>query len=317
MITYRTYNDKDYAKYKTFCERNWGKFCHQSKHKHIKWLLSYPSHFINIAVDAEKILGCFHGFHAPVKISEKTEYFYSLHDLMVDKDHRSGIGLKLMQNSIFQDRPVILSGVLEEVSKAYRSLGAKKFKSHWYRKFIFPKNIHNSYLINFQKVQLYQQKVNFDLVNNKEESSRIKIEEILDLYDYSNSISKYFEWRFFHQLSPLTFFMSHDKNIILFSLGRKKFVSFLRIISVIKSDDEVFIQMLKALEKFSSLIGASFILYTITEDIPPPKQLNYKIYKKIPNSFLYSREKNNFYNVYVNGFSTDSGFESYFFNKYA
>ena len=118
MVNYRKYNVEDYPAYKILCERNFGKYCHQSKHKHIKWLLSNPSHFINIAVNAEKILGCFHGFHAPIKISEKTEYFYSLHDLMVDKDHRSGIGLKLKQNSIFQDRPVILSGVLEEVSKA-------------------------------------------------------------------------------------------------------------------------------------------------------------------------------------------------------
>jgi len=317
MIIYRKYKDEDFKEYKIFCQRNWGKHCHQSKLEHIKWLQSNPSHFINIAVDDDKILGCFHGFHAPVKISEKTEYFYSLHDLMVDKDHRSGIGLKLMQNSIFQDRPVILSGVLEEVSKAYSSLGSKKFKSHWYRKFIFPKYLPNYYLINFQKVQSLQKINKFNLVNNKEELSRIKIEEILESYNYSNLITKYYEWRFFHKLSPLTFFMSHNKNIILFSLGRKRFVSFLRIISVQKSDDEVFIQMLKALEKFSSLIGASFILYTITEDIPPPKQLNYKIYKKIPNSFLYSKEKNNFYNVYVNGFSTDTGFESYFFNKYA
>ena len=35
----------------------------------------------------DEILGCFHGFHAPVKIDKKTDYFYSLHDLMVDKDH--------------------------------------------------------------------------------------------------------------------------------------------------------------------------------------------------------------------------------------
>ena len=45
--------------------------------------------------------------------------------------------------------------------------------------------------------------------------------------------------------------------------------------------------MLESIEKFSSLIGSTFILYTITEDVLPPKELGYKIY----NSSKFAKKK--------------------------
>ena len=68
-----------------FCEKNFGNNCYQSKIDHIEWLESNKYHFINLAVLDNEIIGCFHGFKAPVKINNETQFFYSLHDLMVDK----------------------------------------------------------------------------------------------------------------------------------------------------------------------------------------------------------------------------------------
>ena len=312
MIIYRKYRDEDYSNYKIFCQNNWGKYCHQSNFTHIQWLQSNPSHFINIAVESNRILACFHGFLTPIKNGNKIENYYSLHDLMVDKDYR-GIGLKLMQEGLFQDRPVILSGASGRISRAYKRLGSTKFNSQWYQKFIFPTNIFNSYLISFEKIKRIQKKSIFTLVNNKEGSSKKIIDKISKFYNYDKSIYKYFEWRFFHKYSPLTFFMMHKNNIILFSLGYKKFIPFLRIFSGVKENDEEFYELMKSVEKFGESIGIFFILYTITENIRPPQILNYQKHKRSPDSYLFSIDKKDFSQVLVNGFSTDTGFESYTF----
>ena len=39
-----------------------------------------------------------------------------------------------MQDVILQDNPVILSGAIGRISRAYKRLGSTQFKSHWYRK---------------------------------------------------------------------------------------------------------------------------------------------------------------------------------------
>ena len=120
MIDYRKYDHiNDYGLYKSFCEKNFGKNCYQSKIEHIEWLESNQSHFINLAVKDDEILGCFHGFEAPVKVNNEIHTFLSLHDLMVDREKGSQIGLKLMQDGILQDNPVILSGAIGRISRAY------------------------------------------------------------------------------------------------------------------------------------------------------------------------------------------------------
>ena len=106
--------------------------------------------------------------------------------------------------------------------------------------------------------------------------------------------------------------MIEDYNIIIFSIGYKK-IPFMRIFSIYKTNDEVFRLMLKSIEKFASSIGILLILYSITENIIPPRDLKYKKYKKIPDSYFYSLKKYDFSNIIVNGFTTDTGFESYNF----
>jgi len=106
--------------------------------------------------------------------------------------------------------------------------------------------------------------------------------------------------------------MIEDNNIIIFSIGYRK-IPFMRIFSVHKTNDEVFRLMLKSIEKFASSIGILLILYSITENVIPPGDLKYKKYKKIPDSYFYSLKKYDFSNTFVNGFSTDTGFESYNF----
>tara|TARA_B100000780_G_scaffold59732_2_gene38243 strand:- start:1324 stop:2301 length:978 start_codon:yes stop_codon:yes gene_type:complete len=317
MIIYRKYNhNNDYESYKVFCENNFGKNCYQSKIEHIEWLESNPSHFINLAVNNNEILGCFHGFKAPVLLDNNVNIFYSLHDLMVDKEKGSQLGLKLMQEGILQDIPVILSGAIGRISRAYKRLGSIQFKSHWYRKFIITLNPFKFFFLNNNKLKHIQSSINYNLINNKEEGISHLSKSLIDLYKYNNDFSeKYFKWRFFQKDSPLTFFMSDDRteNMIIFSLGLRRVIPFLRIISVRKKDDDVLISMLRSVETFASKAGIPVILYSITEDSPPPKELNYNAYKEVPNSYIYSKKIKLPNNISINGFSTDLGFDSIFY----
>lgn len=319
MIDYRKYSHiDDYDAYKRFCEKNFGNNCYQSKIDHIEWLESNKYHFINLAVSDSEIIGCFHGFKAPVKINNETQFFYSLHDLMVDKKFGSQIGLKLMQAVIFQDNPVILSGAIGRISRAYKRLGSTQFQSHWYRKFIIPCNPLRFFFLNKNFIKLTQNKMKFNFINNKEKDSRIIIESIINAYEYDDDFSReFFEWRYFQNNSPLTFFAYDDnfKNIIKFSIGLRGFIPFLRIISVTKDNDKIFLDLLKSIEDFAIRIGIPVILYSITEDILPPKELKFNEYKDMPNSYVFSKKRNllNNFSITINGFSTDLGFDSLFY----
>ena len=317
MILYRKYNHlTDFNAYKKFAEMNWGKGCHQSKLSFISWLDSNPNHSINLAIKNNQVLGCFHEFKAPVLHKNEVKFFYSLHDLMVDKDKTSQLGLKLMQDSILQDSPVILSGAVGRVSRAYKRLGSYQFKSHWYRKFIFPKSPLRFFFRNQKIVNDIQNSMDFLFINNKDEESISEITKIINAYKYNDEKSmEFFKWRFCHQNSPLTFFVSDKeyRNIIIFSLGLKKFVPFLRIFSIKNTNQNSIKNMLKSVEKFASKLGIPVILYAVTEDIPPPDASGFKPYKEMPKSYVFSKKDKDFQELIINGFSTDIGFNNILF----
>jgi len=319
MSNFRSYTDRDYEAYLLFCQRNF-RNTYQKKIEHIHWLRSHPNNFFNIIEVDNKVLGCFHGFLAPVKVDNQVEYFYSLHDLMVDKDHRDGLGLSMIQKSIFQDKPVILSGALGRVSRAYKSFGSKKVYSQWFRKFIIPKNIISFYFSSLDKISRLEKRSGFIFCNNKNSESFSHINKILESFNYDSMTSDYFNWRFFHKSSPITFFMSDNtyENIVIFSVGTRRKIPFLRIFCVRKNNNSIFAQILKDIEAFSSSMGIPIILYSTAENIAPPDQSNFKRYNDAPDSYWFYKDKQKYANsaVEINGFSVDTGFEGYFFSKY-
>ena len=57
-------------------------------------------------------------------------------------------------------------------------------------------------------------------------------------------------------------------------------------------------------------MGIPVILYAVTEDIPPPKNAGFKLYKDIPKSYVFSKKEKDFKDLVINGFSTDIGFNN-------
>ena len=97
MIIYREYNHlTDFNSYQKFAEINWGKGSYQSSYSYISWLQSNKNHVINLAINNGQVCGCFHQFEAPVITHNEVKFFYSLHDLMVNRDKVSQLGLKLL-----------------------------------------------------------------------------------------------------------------------------------------------------------------------------------------------------------------------------
>ena len=239
---------------------------------------------------------------------------------MIDREQGSQLGLKLMQGGIIQDIPVILSGAIGRISRAYKRLGSLQFKSHWYRKFLIPIKPFKFYFLSKQKIESIQNSMVFNFINNKQSNSQNLITPILDSFKYENKSSQsYFKWRFLQKDSPLTFFVSDNNhnNVIIFSLGIRKLIPFLRVISV-KNDchnDDIICEMLKSVETFASRSGIPVILYSITEDNPPPKILKYNKYKNFPKSYIFSKKNKLIGNISINGFATDLGFDSYSFSE--
>jgi len=291
--------------------RNFGKQSYQHNKKFVNWIKSYPKNFFKLALQKNKILGCVHGFDAPVKVGNKVDFFINLHDLMVDKAHRSRLGIKLIKDGLLQNKPVILSGSAGKVSALYKALGAKKFNSHWYKKSIIPNILFSFLSFDSNRVLSAQKKSGAKIVNNKSADSRKIIKDILIKYNYDNSAKEFLNWRFLHDNAPLTFFASNADDVILFTLARRRYVPFIRIFSVKKVNNNNFFNLLKGIERFASHMGVVFILYTITEDVPPPKSLKYIKYKKEPDFLIFSNSQVDLSQVTVNGFSTDQGFESH------
>ena len=154
MIEYRQYKPSDFRAYKIFCLENFGAKKHQIKASYLNWLYEGKATTFDIALSDGVIVGMIHNFQAPVNINGKIKVVTVLHDLMVDKNHRGSVGLKLIMSALQSDNYSILPGAEGRLARAYGRLGSNQFKSYWYRKIILPKTIF--YRSKLKKISKYQ-----------------------------------------------------------------------------------------------------------------------------------------------------------------
>ena len=144
-------------------------------------------------------------------------------------------------------------------------------------------------LIKYQ--ELAKQK-NISFGHNKESNDDF-LALALGKFNKIEIFSRYFDWRFLNNNSPLTFYVSDESgnNTVLFVVGKRGFVPYARIFYV-HSDNELMLNnIMKFVEKITSKIGIPVILYT-TFECPPPPNLKYKIYEPTPIAYVYSKYKN-------------------------
>ena len=311
-VEYREYRNEDYSKYKEFCINHFGLSKYQSNKNHLKWLASNKASFFKIATVNDRIIGCIHGYEAPILTNKGMITFIVLHDLAVDKSFK-GIGLKLMRQSIYNDKPVILAHVTQKMAVTYKKIGSIELPSYWARKFLFPYSVFNKKKLVFTINENIKTKKNIRIINNKDLKHLTNIKNLLNnLYSHKN-YNDFFNWRFIDSNSPLTYFVYDNcmENLAIFSIGFKSFIPFVRIYAVINSNQETYNYLIKEIEIFCKKKGIPIIYFSVVGPDTAQKNIRYKKTKIQPYCGWFSKNSVEFDDVYINGFSTDLAFNGY------
>ena len=310
VIEYRDYCETDYDSYASFCSKNFGKEAYQNSLDYLDWLYDDSEKSFSLAKINEKVIGIEHNFKAPIFIDGKSTLVTVLHDLMIDGQHRGKSGFRLMHDSLKRDDYLVLPGSVGRLSRTYGRLGSVKFDSYWYRKFQFPKNI---FRVISQKRFLSYKKIanNRGLLfgHNKEENRQF-FQKTLKPFKNFDWFPEYFKWRFFHKNAPLTFYVTddHGNNSVLFVIGKRGRVPYVRIFYVRCQSDVMQIKIMKFIEHITANIGVPVVLYSSYEQEPPTK-FGYSIYGESPVSYVYSKLKKNKFEPVVPSFCCDIGFD--------
>lgn len=311
MIEYRKYNSNDLEAYKSFCLKNFGSNKHQLKSSYLDWLYDEESKSFSIASSGKDIIGIIHNFKAPIILNGKIKVVTVLHDLMVDKEFRGNVGLQLINSALHSDDYTILPGSVGRIARVYNRLGSKQFNSYWYKKYIIPKSIFfESKLKHISKYQALAEKNGLLLGCNKGCHKDDFVKKALTNYIQSTEYVEYFKWRFLKNNAPLTFFVSDasGKNTVLFVIGKKSMVPYLRIFYINSQTESVFSRIVHFVEKYASSMGIPIVLHT-TFECSPPENSKYKPYQPMPVSYVFSKKRGIDFTTEVPSFCSDISFE--------
>ncbi len=310
VVDYRKFRQTDYDIYRNFCIHNFGRHSYQKRRHYLDWLYADYHESFDIAVCNDELVGMEHNFKAPIFVNGKYELVTVLHDLMIDDNHKGTVGFHLIQNSLKSDDYLVLPGSVGRLSRAYGRLGSKKFASFWYRKFQFPLSIFRK--ISPQKLSSLQQLVereNLLFGHNKEVGNNF-LEKVLKSSQDFDQFSEYFQWRFFHNYSPLTFYVSDfdRENCVLFVLAKKGNIPYARIFYVQRQSDVIYEKIVKLIERITARIGVPVILHSSFE-CGPPDNSGYSVYTDLPVSYVYSGANRKEFELIVPSFCSDIGFD--------
>ena len=313
MLDIREFSEELNHEYSDFCKRNISRSNYQSKSHHISWLREYEKSFFKVAVNKNQIVGCLHGFMSPLILNGKVEMAMNLHNLYSDPSHR-GIGMKLLMNSVREENQKILAHATGKLAIAYEKLGSIKVKSSWAKKFVIPHNIYNNKRIIDEFLDRKFLKSGFLITSNKDLSKKtIFLDKLKGLNIFKEDLTDNFmEWRFGHDNSPITFLVEDlkTKNSLLFSIGKRGFIPFVRIFSFQLMNIAYLSHLLNCVENYASYLGIPIIIISVTNDLELDN-FGYKAYKVTPEAYYHSNEKKILTEFNLDCVSTDVAFNGY------
>lgn len=311
MIKYRDYLLTDLNAYQKFCIENFGPNKHQVRSTYLDWLYQEKNKSFMVATFENDIVGIIHNFKAPMIINGEVELVTVLHDLMVDKRFRGKVGLEIIRSALNIDEFVILPGAVGRIAGLYNRLGAIKFDSYWYRKYLFPRAIFFEKNLKYiSKYQLHAEKEGLIFGCNKGLHKAEFSENAMSKYLDNDKYTEYIQWRFLDPKAPLTFYVSDRacENTVLFIVGSKGIIPYLRIFYIKSTMESKLSKIINFIEAYASRTGIPIILHT-TFECPPLKGSSYKPYKNMPVSFVYTRKKEKNFSLEIPSFSSDISFD--------
>ena len=148
------------------------------------------------------------------------------------------------------------------------------------------------------------------MIGHNRENDGSFIAKALKKFDKIDLFDNYFNWRFTNKNAPLTFYVTDDigENSVLFIIGKRGLIPYVRIFYVDYENEMILKKIMLFIERITSKIGIPVILYSSFE-YPPLEDLKYKVYDRLPISYVYSKTKTEEFIPTVPSFCSDIGFD--------
>jgi hypothetical protein len=300
------FDESLFNSYQIFVQRNFGKNAYQGKIEYLNWLyFKNPygrgySDFLVVLDLKNNVIGCLHKIRYEIRNNGKNVNLAcaSIHNLMIDLNHRNGVGFLLLRELLKKEKSFLIPGVIGKLSDSYRSLGLTPFKSFWGFKLFKP------HLINFTKI-LFGHKLNKDkgdFLAKKCLCNGVKLEiaftnELLKIINKNSNdfiiTKEYLQWRLFDDINKptLVLWSNNKKSVFLITLGRRRRFPVARIFfSTIDNLDDGRI-LLKNTFRLLGSLGYPLTLITSTDsnflELAKSQKIRHK--SPAPDSYFYSK----------------------------
>ena len=307
------FQEKYQPSYQNFVEKNFFKKAYQKNDSYLEWLyFSNPYNkgwkdFLLVIYKNTQVVGCMHklGFELFSKTSENDvpERFAVIHNLMVDKEHRTGCGFLLLREILKTEKNFIVPAVLGALSETYKNIGAETLSASWWKKSILPNpfallkrtcnlNTENSFVKeNFEQLSDEFLNIHFGcpdfLINHLDETS--------NFFEKSDSLfASFLNWRFLHNKTHGMFVLEDevDCSFLVAVVGKRKNLPVTRVIYTNFLDAGAQFRLARGIINLSKKIGSLLVLLTSSQDLTAAgfNTTGFKQNTVSPDSYLYSKK---------------------------
>jgi hypothetical protein len=305
--TLSAYGDDLRDSYARFVRRNFGRRSYQSSPEYIEWLyLKNPygrgyADFVLVLDESDAVVGCLHKmrFVFRDKRSGSMANCASIHNLMVDKNHRSGAGFLLIRETLGTEAQFVVPGVVGALSESYRKLGCRSFSSFWGYKLLRPsvvdscRRVHGSPITRGYVEAQFASLKSVDVVLSLEYHEELQKLVNGDSSDMMLS-EEYIRWRLFEprqEVRTISLWSVDKKSCLLMCIGKRKGVPVGRVFCTIfgsRSDGQTLTSNALLL---ASRLGCPMVLVTSGDPMfaDIAGVTNIKPYRVVPDTYYYSR----------------------------
>ena len=292
--------------YNKFVLRNFGRNSYQSNSEYINWLyFKNPygrgySDFLLALDNSKNVAGCVRKIRYEILNTEtNTKYSCtSIHNLMVDIEHRNGVGFLLIRDFLKNEKSFLIPGVIGMLSDSYKNLGSKPLKSFWGFKMINPN------LFKLLKRMLGLRITREEVISNcnfvLRDGVQIEFDFNKDLIEILNNkfsslifTEEYLRWRLFDdkKLSTIILWSKDRKSLIMMSIGKRRRVPVGRIFFSIFDNMKDGQILLRNSLRLLGLSGCPLALITSADSkfIELSKLENIKSKNVMPDTYFFSK----------------------------
>jgi len=341
-IRWAPFEEKYWRAYLQFARQQFGESAYQASERYLCWLYkenpskgeNYSDFIIGMTKENE-IIACIHKMRITWKVNGSNVDIPAIHNLMVTKEYRTGVGLMLIMAAFSGEEHALIPGTAMPVSALYQKLRCQKIDACWYRKVLTPikgalsLGLHKTF--GYRVTDRYFEFINSRVLNI---NSSYKITTapnhslMRKLVDGMNVIShaqafpywsvEQFHWRFFHPMGPRHVAIFQDSqesisNFMILSLGPRKGLNVGRVIAMGASSKENLAFLFKVSESIIKDLGGHVFLIFCGDSKMNNMMGSLKwgrFARPGADSFIFHKNRRPFRSIAFGAAAGDHGFEA-------